>query len=194
AFLPELLQRELQTPIHLAFSYDEEIGCVGVRRLLDILKEMPIRPKACIIGEPTGMKVTVGHKGKKSVRCHVRGLEAHSSLAPRAVNAVEMAAEVIVYLRGMAGRFAAEGPFDNEYDGPHTMVNTGVVHGGRALNIVPKDCHFDFDFRFLPGQNVTAMFEEVRRFAEETLQPAMRRIAPYAGFTWEDLSSFPGLA
>ena len=108
-FVPELLRRELHTPIHLAFSYDEEIGCVGVRRLLDILKEMPIRPKACIIGEPTSMKVTVGHKGKKSVRCHVRGFEAHSSLAPRAVNAVEMAAEVIVYLRGMGKRFAADG-------------------------------------------------------------------------------------
>ena len=193
-FVPELLRRELHTPIHLAFSYDEEIGCVGVRRLLDILKEMPIRPKACIIGEPTSMKVTVGHKGKKSVRCHVRGFEAHSSLAPRAVNAVEMAAEVIVYLRGMGKRFAAEGPFDNDYDVAHTTVHTGVIHGGTALNIVPKDCHFDFEFRFLPGQDVAAMFEEVRRFAEETLQPAMRKIAGDTGFTWQELSAFPGLA
>jgi acetylornithine deacetylase len=194
AFVPELLRRELHTPIHLAFSYDEEIGCVGVRRLLDILKEMPIRPKACIIGEPTSMKVTVGHKGKKSMRCHVRGFEAHSSLAPRAVNAVEMAAEVIVYLRGMGKRFAAEGPFDNDYDVPHTTVHTGVIHGGTALNIVPKDCHFDFEFRYLPDQNVAAMFEEVRRFAEETLQPAMRKIADDTGFTWQELSAFPGLA
>ena len=193
-FVPELLRRELQTPIHLAFSYDEEIGCVGVRRLLDILKEMPIRPKACIIGEPTSMKVTVGHKGKKSVRCHVRGFEAHSSLAPRAVNAVEMAAEVIVYLRGMGKRFAAEGPFDDDYDVPHTTVHTGVIHGGTALNIVPKDCHFDFEFRYLPDQDVAAMFEEVRRFAEETLQPAMRKIAGDTGFTWQELSAFPGLA
>jgi len=194
AFLPELLQRELHTPIHLAFSYDEEIGCVGVRRLLDILREMPIRPKACIIGEPTSMKVTVGHKGKKSVRCHVRGFEAHSSLAPRAVNAVEMAAEVIVYLRNMGKRFAAAGPFDDDYDVPHTTVHTGVVHGGTALNIVPKDCHFDFEFRYLPGQDVAGMFEEVRRFAEEALQPAMRKIAPDTGFTWQELSAFPGLA
>ena len=193
-FVPELLRRELHTPIHLAFSYDEEIGCVGVRRLLDILKEMPIRPKACIIGEPTSMKVTVGHKGKKSVRCHVRGFEAHSSLAPRAVNAVEIAAEVIVHLRGMGKRFAAEGPFDDDYDVPHTTVHTGVIHGGTALNIVPKDCHFDFEFRYLPGQNVATMFEDVRRFAEETLQPAMRKIAPDTGFTWQELSAFPGLA
>jgi len=193
-FVPELVRRKPHTPIHLAFSYDEEVGCVGVRRLLDILKEMPIRPKACIIGEPTSMKVTVGHKGKKSVRCHVHGFEAHSSLAPRAVNAVEMAAEVIVHLRGMARRFAAEGPFDNDYDVPHATVHTGVIHGGTALNIVPKDCHFDFEFRFLPVQNVTAMFDEVRGFAEHTLQPAMRRIAPHTGFTWQELSAYPGLA
>ena len=194
AFVPELLRREPHTPIHLAFSYDEEIGCVGVRRLLDILREMPIRPKACIIGEPTSMKVTVGHKGKRSTRCHVRGFEAHSSLAPRAVNAVEIAAEVIVYLRNMGKRFAAAGPFDDDYDVPHTTVHTGVVHGGTALNIVPKDCYFDFEFRYLPGQDVAGMFEEVRRFAEEMLQPAMRKIAPDTGFTWQELSAFPGLA
>ncbi len=194
AFVPELLKRGLQTPIHLAFSYDEEIGCVGVRRLIDILKEMPIKPRACIIGEPTSMKVTVGHKGKKSTRCHVRGFEAHSSLAPKAVNAVEMAAEVIVYLRGMAKRFAAEGPFDDGYDVPHTTAHTGVIHGGTALNIVPKDCHFDFEFRYLPGQDVEAMYQEVKRYAEETLQPAMRKIAGDTGFSWEELSWFPGLA
>jgi acetylornithine deacetylase len=194
ACVPEFLRRGLHTPIHLALSYDEEIGCVGVRRLLDLLRGMPVRPKACIIGEPTDMKVTVGHKGKKSVRCHVRGFEAHSSLAPRAVNAVELAAEAIVYLRGMANRFAAEGPFDGDYDVAHTTVHTGVVHGGTALNIVPKDCYFDFEFRFLPGQDAEAMFEEVRRFAEGTLQPAMRKIAADTGFSWQELSSFPGLA
>jgi acetylornithine deacetylase len=194
AMVPEFLRRGLHTPIHLAFSYDEEIGCVGVRRLLDLLQDMPVKPRACIIGEPTEMKVTVGHKGKKSVRCHVRGLEAHSSLAPRAVNAVEMAAEVVVKLRAMATRCAAEGPFDSDYDVPHTTVHTGVIQGGTALNIVPKDCHFDFEFRYLPGQDVEAMFEEVRRFAEEKLQPGMQKIAAETGFSWKEISAFPGLA
>jgi len=194
AMVPQAAKAALRIPIHFAFSYDEEIGCVGVRRLLDILKDMPVKPKACIIGEPTSMKVTVGHKGKKSVRCHVRGFEAHSSLAPKAVNAVELAAEVIVYLRGMAKRFAAEGPFDDGYDVAHTTAHTGVIHGGTALNIVPKDCHFDFEFRYLPDQNVEAMFDEVKRYAEETLQPAMRKIAADTGFSWQELSWFPGLA
>jgi acetylornithine deacetylase len=164
-----------------------------VRRLLEVLRELPIRPRACIIGEPTGMKVTVAHKGKKSLRCHVRGFEAHSSLAPRAVNAVELAAEVIVFLRRMGERFAAEGPYDDDYDVPHTTVHTGVVQGGTALNIVPKDCWFDFEFRHLPDQDPEAMFAEVCRFAEGELQPAMRAIAPDTGFRWEELSAFPGL-
>jgi acetylornithine deacetylase len=194
AQVPEFVKRGLHTPINLAFSFDEEIGCVGVRRLLAVLRDMPVKPWACIIGEPTDMKVTVGHKGKKSVRCHVRGFEAHSSLAPRAVNAVEMAAEVIVRLRAMGQRFAAEGPFDPDYDVTHTTVHTGVIHGGTALNIVPKDCHFDFEFRYLPGQDAEAMFEQVRGFAEEKLQPTMRAIAPHAGFSWKELSAFPGLA
>jgi acetylornithine deacetylase len=194
AATPEFVRRGLHTPIHLIFSYDEEIGCVGVRRLLALLRDMPVKPRACIIGEPTDMKVTIGHKGKKSVRCHVHGLEAHSSLAPRAVNAIDMAAETIVFLRSMAQRFAADGPFDNDFDVPHTTVHTGVIHGGTALNIVPKDCQFDFEFRYLPGQDPEALFGEVRGFAEGKLQPAMRRIAPETGFTWKEISAFPGLA
>lgn len=193
AMAPEFLERGLKTPIHLVFSYDEEVGCVGVRRLLEVLRDMPIRPAACIVGEPTEMKVVVAHKGKKSVRCRVRGFECHSSLAPRGVNAIEYAAEVIAYLRRMAQRIAAEGASDPDYDIPHTTVHTGVVQGGTALNIVPKDCYFDFEFRYLPGDDPEALFDEVRRFAERELEPAMRAVAPETGFSWEEISAFPGL-
>jgi acetylornithine deacetylase len=193
AMAPEFLERGLKTPIHLVFSYDEEVGCVGVRRLLEVLRDMPIRPAACIVGEPTEMKVVVAHKGKKSVRCRVRGFECHSSLAPRGVNAIEYAAEVIAYLRRMAQRIAAEGASDPDYDIPHTTVHTGVVQGGTALNIVPKDCSFDFEFRYLPGDDPEALFDEVRRFAERELEPAMRAVAPETGFSWEEISAFPGL-
>jgi acetylornithine deacetylase len=194
AFVPEFLRRGMRTPINLALTFDEEVGCLGVRRLIEVLKEMPVKPWVCIIGEPTSMKVTIGHKGKKSIRCRVHGLEAHSSLAPQAVNAVELAAEVIVKLRAMGKRFAKEGPFDSDYDVPHTTVHTGIVHGGTALNIVPKDCYFDFEFRYLPELDVEAMFTEVRNYAEEELQPAMRKIAPDCGFEWQQISAFPGLA
>jgi acetylornithine deacetylase len=193
AMAPDFLKRDLKTPLHLVMSYDEEVGCVGVRRLLEVLRDMPIRPAACIVGEPTEMKVIVAHKGKKSVRCRVRGFECHSSLAPRGVNAVEFAAEVIAYLRRMGHRIATEGARDKEFDIPHTTVHTGLVHGGTALNIVPKDCSFDFEFRYLPGDDPEAMLAEVQRFAEQELLPAMHAVAADTGFSWEEISAFPGL-
>ena len=190
---PEILRRKPKTPIHLIFSYDEEVGCVGVRRLIDMLRHQPVRPFACIIGEPTEMKVMVGHKGKMSLRCRVHGRECHSSLAPQGVNAVEYAALLIGRLRAMAERMAEEGPFDNNFDVAHTTIHTGVVHGGTALNIVPKDCAFDFEFRYVPGADPQALLNELRGYAESDLLPRMRAVAPEAGFDWEPISAFPGL-
>ncbi len=190
---PELIRRRPVTPVHLVLTYDEEVGCIGVRRLLGLLAELPVRPLACIIGEPTEMKVMTGHKGKMSVRCRVHGRECHSSLAPEGVNAVEYAAEVIAYLRAMARRIAAEGPFDAHFDVPHTTVHTGVVSGGTALNIVPKDCSFDFEFRYLPGVAPEALLAQVKSYAEKELAPEMKAIAAEAGFSWEPISAFPGM-
>ena len=191
--VPEILRRKPAMPIHLIFSYDEEVGCVGVRRLLEMLANAPIRPRACIIGEPTEMKVIVGHKGKMSLRCHVRGRECHSSLAPQGVNAIEYAAEVIAHLRGMARRMAADGPFDEDFDVAHSTIHTGTVRGGTALNIVPKDCSFDFEFRSIPGVDPGKLLAEVQGFADKELLPQMQAVDPSAGFSWEPLSSFPGL-
>ena len=193
AMVPQFLKRDIKTPIHLVLSHDEEVGCVGVRRLIHMLKDMPVKPRAIIIGEPTQMKVVIAHKGKLSVRCHVRGFEAHSSLAPHAVNAIEYAADVIVFLRKMGERFATEGPFDMEYDVPHTTVHTGIVQGGTALNIVPKDCSFDFEFRYLPHLDPAALLREVQEYAESEVAPRMRAKIADTGFSWEDISSFPGL-
>jgi acetylornithine deacetylase len=161
--------------------------------LLDLLGELPVRPLACIIGEPTEMKVMTGHKGKMSVRCHVHGRECHSSLAPDGVNAVEYAAEVIAYLRAMARRIATEGPFDADFDVPHTTVHTGVVRGGTALNIVPKHCSFDFEFRYVPGVDPEVLLARVKSHAEKELAPEMKAIATEAGFSWEPISAFPGM-
>ncbi|MCG8361269.1 MAG: acetylornithine deacetylase [Kiloniellales bacterium] len=193
AFVPRFLERGPETPIHLCFSYDEEVGCLGVRRLLSELSTRAVRPTACIIGEPTDMKVVNAHKGKLSVRCHVRGHECHSSLAPTGVNAVEMAARVVTKLSDMGRRKAAEGPFDQNYDVPFTTVHCGVIEGGTALNIVPRDCGFEFEFRNLPADDPRALLEEVRHYAESELEPAMKAIAAETGFTWEEMSNFPEL-
>ena len=194
ALVPEFARTRLKTPIHLAFSYDEEVGCVGVRRLIADLDRRNLRPIACVVGEPTSMKVIRGHKGKLSFRCRVRGFECHSSLAPRGVNSIQYAAEVVAFLTRMGRRFIKDGPFDRDFDIPHTTVHTGIIHGGTALNIVPKDCSFDFEFRHLPSEDPRALFAEVRRFAESELEPEMRWINPDTGFSWQEISGFPGLA
>ncbi|NYZ15733.1 acetylornithine deacetylase [Azospirillum sp. RWY-5-1] len=193
AMAPAFLEAELATPIHYAFSYDEEVGCIGVRGLLERLTAMPVRPALCIVGEPTNMQVMLGHKGKLSLRCHVHGHACHSSLAPQGVNAVEYAAELVSYLRRMGRRFAEQGPFDNAYDVPYSTVHTGVIAGGTALNIVPFECFFDFEFRHLAEHPPEPMLAELKRFAHEVLEPEMKAVQPATGFSWEELSSAPGL-
>lgn len=193
AFAPDFAKADLKTPIHYAFSYDEEVGCVGVRPLIEHLNTLTVRPRMAIIGEPTEMQIICAHKGKLAMRCRVEGLSCHSSLAPKGVNAVEYAADVVSYLRGMARRIASEGPFDEGFDIPHTTVHAGVIRGGTALNIVPKECTFDFEFRYLPEQDPAVLLAEVQRYAHEVLEPEMKAIAPSAGFSWQQLSATPGL-
>jgi len=193
AHAPRFLEAGLATPIHLCFSYDEEVGCKGVPHLLEFLARQPVRPAMCIVGEPTEMKVITGHKGKTSIRCHVRGKEAHSSLAPHGVNAVNAAARVVGYLADMAARKAAEGPFDNDFDVPYTTVHTGTIEGGTQLNIVPGHCRFEFEFRYLPQDDPEALLAEVQHYAEQELAPAMQKVDPATGFAWERMAGFPGL-
>jgi len=194
AYAPKFLERNLTQPIHYCLSYDEEVGCLGVPRLIAFLEQQPVKPVACIVGEPTDMKVIVGHKGKASYRCRVRGREAHSSLAPKAVNAVQAAARVIARIADIADRKAKEGPFDEDYDVTHTTVHCGLVRGGTALNIVPADCGFEFEFRYLPADDPAALLAEIQAYAHEEIEPAMQAIDPKSGFSWEEMSDFPGLS
>jgi len=191
AHVPELLRRGLARPLHFALSYDEEVGCVGARRLIADIVARGIKPSGCIIGEPTGMHVVVAHKGKRGFRCRVRGREAHSALTPRGVNAVQVASEIVTFLAQMARRFRERGPFDAAYDVPYTTVHTGVMRGGTALNIVPRDCYFDFEFRHLPFDDPEALLAEVKRFAG-TLLPEMHAVDPTTRIEFEPISTLPG--
>ncbi|MFQ5993896.1 MAG: acetylornithine deacetylase [Acidiferrobacterales bacterium] len=193
AVLPRILERGLRTPVHFAFSYDEEIGCVGVHRLIAQLESMPVKPRACVVGEPTGMQVVTGHKGKQAVRCRVHGLEAHSALTDKGVNAVEIAAELVALLRKIGQRLREQGPFDRAFDPPFTTVHTGLIQGGTALNIVPKSCDFEYEIRNLPDHDVQPLLKEVRDYAERVLLPEMQRVSKDAGFSWERLACYPGL-
>lgn len=193
AKLPTALKRGLETPLHLAFSYDEEIGCLGVRPMIDMINGLPIKPRMAIIGEPTSMQVITGHKGKRSYNVHVRGLEAHSSLAPDGVNAIEYAARFISFLQTLAKRHQENGPFDDLYDVTHTTVHTGTIQGGTALNIVPKDCTFQCEFRYVGLDDPNAIEAEMRAYIADVLEPEMQAIDPSTGFDVDCYNDMPGL-
>ena len=186
AFVPKFLEAGLQTPVHLAFSYDEEVGCIGVRRLIELINGLSVKPRLCIVGEPTDMKVVVAHKGKRSLSVEVIGTEAHSSLAPQAVNAVEYAAELIAFIKGCARGIARDGPFDDAFDVPHSTVHVGVIKGGTALNIVPRLCRLEFEIRFLPNDDPDSLLARIKAHARDVLEPQMRVIAPEAGFLFTE--------
>jgi len=194
AIVPEMVQRALHTPVHLSFSYDEEVGCIGVHRLLEKVALMTVKPYACIVGEPTGMQVINAHKGKRSARCQVRGKAVHSSLTDQGVNAVEVAAELIAYLRGMSRRLREKGPHNSDFQPNYTTVHTGVVSGGTALNIVPETCEFEFEIRNLPEQDPEPLFAELREFAARQLLPDMHAVDSRSGIDWDPLTSYPALA
>lgn len=194
ALAPEFQRMRCSEPIRLALSYDEEVGCKGVPRLLDrLLASLPARPKGCVVGEPTNMRAVNGHKGKGGYACTVTGLASHSALNHRGVNAIEMAAEIVTFLRRMNLQFRAEGPFIEGFEPPHCTAGTGVIAGGTALNILPDRCRFEFEFRTLPDQEPEELLARVQAFAETELLPAMRRVAPGAGFAWAEIMSYPGL-
>jgi acetylornithine deacetylase len=143
---------ELREPLRLAVSTDEEIGCVGVRDLLPAIAALPQRPRACLVGEPTGMRLVAAHKGKLALRATLHGSARHSSEAPLADNAVEHAAELVLALRDR-GRELADGRRDQRFAIPHSTISVGPIHGGRALNVVPDHCTVEFEVRNLPGDD-----------------------------------------
>jgi acetylornithine deacetylase len=193
ARLPELVARPPRIPVHLALSYDEELGCRGVRRLIAALAGRADRPRLCIVGEPTSMRPVIGHKGKRSFHCHVHGFECHSALPHLGVNAVEAAAELVAELKAMARRKRDQGPFDPDYVPHYTTIHTGRISGGTALNIVPRECGFDFEYRLLPGDDAEAPIAALRAFAEGRLLPEMRAVRREAAIEFTELSAFPGL-
>ncbi len=176
--------------MHYAFSYDEEVGCFGVKELIADLREAGIAPLACIVGEPTNMVPAIAHKGVYRYKCCVRGKEAHSSLTPQSVNAIEMAARVIGRLRDMAERFEREEPRYAGFDVPFSTVSVGQFHGGIADNVVPRDAEFRYEFRNLPTANAHDMQAEAVATAR-ALEPRMQAVAPGTGFSFETLCEVP---
>jgi len=176
--------------VHFAFSYDEEVGCFGVRELIADMKDQGIKPLACIIGEPTLMVPAIAHKGVYRYKCCVRGKEAHSSLTPQSVNAIEMAARVVGKLRDMAEGFERDEPRYAGFDVPFSTASVGQFHGGIADNVVPRDAEFRYEFRNLPTADAAQMQKEITSYASRT-ETAMKKVAPDAGFSFETICEIP---
>ena len=193
AQVPALLSAGLKNPVHFAFSYDEEVGCLGVRKLLPRLAELPAKPWLCIVGEPTMMRTVIGHKGKVACETRVRGHACHSAQAPLGVNAIEYAAELITFIRSEAKRIRCDGPFDEAYVIPHTTLNVGPMSGGHATNIVADSCTFSWEIRHLPDQDPQVLIDRIRAYAAERLEPQMTAIAPETGFAINETNAYPGL-
>ncbi|ABE29522.1 acetylornithine deacetylase [Paraburkholderia xenovorans LB400] len=194
AAVPVFLERELKLPVHLAFSYDEEVGCLGVRPMLAELERRPHKPALCLIGEPTELKPVLGHKGKLAMRCHVKGAACHSAYAPYGVNAIQYAARMIGHLEEIGEQLARPEHHDERFDPPFSTVQTGVIKGGHALNIVPAECEFDFEVRALPGFDAHQVADELQTYAEAELLPKMRAVKSDTDIRFQSLSAYPGLA
>ena len=186
----QFLNSDAPFALHYAFSYEEEIGCFGVKELIADLRDANIQPLACIVGEPTSMIPAIAHKGVYRYKCCVRGKEAHSSLTPHSVNAIEMAARVVGRVRDMAEDFEKNEPRFEGFDVPFSTSSVGQFHGGIADNVVPRDAEFRYEFRDLPTANAAQMQSEVVAYAK-SLEPAMKKVAPAAGFEFETICEIP---
>ena len=192
-FVKALNDGRLDAPLHYSLSYDEEVGCIGVRGLIRDLEENHIRPAGCVVGEPTSMQPIIAHKSTNKFRCAVHGREAHSSYVTHGVNAIEYAARLVVFVRQIADRLAQAETRDYGFTVPYSTLSTGMIRGGIAFNVVPKDCVFHFDMRTLPHTSADGLYQEIHAFAQR-LASEMQAVDAASGIELEWLSQTAGLA
>jgi acetylornithine deacetylase len=193
ALVPEFLKQDLRVPIHLAFSCDEEVGCKGVRPLVEFLRNHAKKPSAAIIGEPTSMQVVNGHKSAVRYLTEVTGHESHSALTDRGVNAIMVAGELIHEISAIREELIAIGDPSQRFDPPYSTIHIGVISGGTANNIVPKTCSFNWETRLLPGADENFVPARLNALSRK-LEPAMKAVSPASGIRLEQANSVPGLA
>lgn len=193
AAVPQMTAGKLLTPVHLAFSYDEEIGCVGVKKLINAMQGFEVKPRIGLIGEPTDMAMVVGHKGKAAFRVEVSGVSCHSAYISSGVNAVEYAAELISFIRKMNTEVQQRQLVDDAYTVPHSTFHVGNITGGTALNIVPRQCQFEFEIRNLPQDQLDDLVHEVKHYARDVILPQMRKNYEGSDIQFSPISNYPGL-
>lgn len=192
ALIPEWAKHPPKSPIHLAFSYDEEVGCAGAPHLIADLQKGGIQPSACLVGEPTDMRMVVAHKGIQVYRCRLRGHAAHSSLTPKGCNAIDYAAQLIATIRSLATELKVHGPQDQHFDVPFTTVSTNSISGGSAHNIIPAHCEFIFEFRHLPQVSANTIIDQITAHAKTVILPQMQAEHAGAQIEIERIAAAPG--
>lgn len=194
ALVPDMVKARLSVPIHLALSYDEEVGCLGVRGIIqDVTGNLP-RPRAVIVGEPTSMQLIGGNKGTRVYHTDITGVPAHSSQPSHGASAIEAAARLVGFLGELGREFAANADPLSPFDPPCSTFNAGVIHGGTAHNIVAESCHLTWSVRLVPTDDPDAIEARIRRFCERELDPGLKAAAPHAGVVTEMVTNVPGLA
>ena len=193
ALVPEMLARDLVRPIHLALSYDEEIGCLGAPAMIRrIAAELPA-PRAVVVGEPTDMRIVTAHKSITGVQTVVTGHEAHSSQTHRGVSAVMTAARLITFLEDMARENAARPASQTSFEPPYSTIHVGTVRGGTAANIISRECRFSWDIRCIPEDDPQDFLDRFERYCRDEILPGMQAVAPEANIITRLTCSVPAL-
>lgn len=192
AMLPEFVKAQLPYPLYFAFSYDEEIGCLGVPDMAKRIQSRPMRPDFAIIGEPTGMQVVTAHKGVFSFETTVYGLEGHSSQPQRGVNAVHYGCRLVNYLLMLGEQLQQSGMKDSRFDPSYSTLHVGIMEGGTARNIIPKECYIHWEIRPLPGDDVQAIIQRIDAHCR-MLEAEMRNIHPEAAIVSKPMSRMAGV-
>ncbi|CBV43074.1 acetylornithine deacetylase [Halomonas elongata] len=194
AEVPNWVEMTLERPLWLAFSYDEEIGCVGAPRMIERLMSDHPRPSTVIVGEPTLMQPVVAQKGATNLRTTVTGRAAHSSQVYQGVSAIHVAARLVTKIEDVMAELKAEGRVDEAFNVVHSSLHVGRIEGGTAINIMARECTFEWEVRHLPSDNVDELLGRIDAYAAE-LQAEMQQTAPEAGIATEALNvTVPALA
>ena len=193
AAIPHMKAAKLARPLHIALSYDEEIGCLGAPVMIDALQQRGLSPEYCIVGEPTSMQMVVAHKGIHTFTCRVHGKAAHSSLTPQGVNAIEYAAQLILFIQQLGQRLQHDYAQDATFDVPFSTLSVNTIQGGIASNIVPQLCEFGFDYRNLPHMQPADVIEPIQRYIREVLEPQMRAVDANCGIELHHHAAVPAM-
>ncbi len=193
SMVPEFAAGDLKMPVHFAFSYDEEVGCTGVLSLIEYVNAMEVKPRLCIVGEPTMMAVINSHKGIRSFRTRIRGQAAHSSAPHLGANAIAAAADLIGHIGEISREIMERPGADNRFYTPFTTTNIGTIEGGAAINIIAEHAVFEWEYRPIPGADADEIRDRFFTYAEKTVLPKLQKTAKDATIKTEELSFAPPL-